>query len=66
MKYLNKTFTVNYGSKEYRDNWSKIFDKQDLDCDSCDKDLSMLPCPCESCPILINQIKEEIEDNNAE
>lgn len=25
MKYLNKSFTVSYGSKEYRDNWDAIF-----------------------------------------
>ena len=27
MNYLNKSFTVPYMSKEYRDNWSKIFRK---------------------------------------
>lgn len=25
MKYTNKTFSVGYGSKEYRSNWEKIF-----------------------------------------
>jgi hypothetical protein len=25
MKYLNKSFTVSYGSKKYRDNWDEIF-----------------------------------------
>lgn len=62
MKYLNKSFSVDYGSPEYRQGWELTFGKQsekEMNCETCNKNLSEKPSPCESCPLLTKQISEE-------